>query len=338
MESLAVKYRPKNFYDVVGQDIVVTILQKQIELNKFKNCYLFCGASGCGKTTVARIFANLINNNEGCPIEIDGASNNGVDNVKQIVSQSYERAISAKYKVYIVDECHMLTIQAWNAFLKCVEEPPKYTIFIFCTTDPQKIPSTILNRCQRFNFLKVDPSLIFNRLEYICKSENFSNYKDSIEFISKNSNNQLRDAISNLEKVSDYGTEFDLNTTISVLGKLSYTKQFDLLNYLIDGDEEKLLSCLDDLSSSITDWKYFSDNILGFILEVYKYCVLNNINSTSIPSVYGEELKHVTAFENSKQYYSYVLKKVIELKEMVKTDQYPLYSIQTILLQIARCE
>ena len=338
MESLAVKYRPHAFADVVGQDIILTVLNKQLELETFKNCYLFCGASGCGKTTVARIFANLINKNSGSPIEIDGASNNGVDNIKSIVSSAYERSIDSKYKIYIIDECHMLTIQAWNAFLKCIEEPPKHTIFIFCTTDPQKIPATILNRCQRFNFLKLKSNIIFNRLDYICKQEGFLNYLDSIDFISKNSNGQLRDAISNLEKVADFDFNFNIENTISILGRVSYIKMFELLNEIIDGKEAELISTLEDLSSSTTDWKYFADNILGFILDVYKYCLFKNINCTNIPITYVEGLNKVTNFENSKEYYSYVMPKLLNLKEMIKTDNYPFYTIQTILLQIARCE
>ena len=338
MKSLAVKYRPLDFSDVVGQDIVISVLSKQLELKTFKNCYLFCGASGCGKTTVARIFSNSINEGEGSPIEVDGASNNGVENVKNIVSSAYERSLTSKYKIYIIDECHMLTIQAWNAFLKCIEEPPTYTIFIFCTTDPQKIPATILNRCQMFNFLKVKPDIIYDRLNYICLKEGFLNYSDTIDYISKNSNGQLRDAISNLEKVSDFSTTFDIESTISILGRVSYSKQFDLLNSMIDGDEVKLLNILNDLSSSTTDWKYFADNILGFILDVYKYCLMKDVNCTNIPSSYKDDLDRVTNFNDSNKYYAYVMPKLMNLKDIVKTDNYPLYSIQTILLQIARCE
>lgn len=116
LESLAVKYRPSTWKDVIGQDVIVEILKKQIDTNTIKNSYIFSGASGCGKTTAARIFANEINNNQGFPIEIDGASNNGVDNVKQIISEASHRSLNSVYKVYIIDEAHMLTTQAWNAF------------------------------------------------------------------------------------------------------------------------------------------------------------------------------------------------------------------------------
>ena len=131
-ESLAVKYRPKTFSEICGQSSIVKIITRQIEMNEFKNACLFAGASGCGKTTIARIVANMINNGQGEPIEIDAASNNGVENVRQIIHDAQERSIDSKYKIYIIDECHSLTNQAWQAFLKCIEEPPTYTIFIFC--------------------------------------------------------------------------------------------------------------------------------------------------------------------------------------------------------------
>ena len=170
-ESLAVKYRPKEFSEAVGQDAIITILEKQLEKRNFKNAFLFCGASGCGKTTVARIFANKINEGYGEPIEIDAASNNGVDNIRDIVSAANERSIDSEYKIYIIDECHTLTPQSWQAFLKCLEEPPKYTIFIFCTTDPQRVPNTILSRVQRYNFQRISHKGIVDRLKYIIEQE-----------------------------------------------------------------------------------------------------------------------------------------------------------------------
>ena len=172
-DSLAVKYRPKTFEDVCSQTSIIKILRRQIEKQEFKNALLFAGASGCGKTTCARIFANEINKGVGSPIEIDGASNNGVENVKTIIRAAQERSIDSKYKIYIIDECHALTSQAWQAFLKCIEEPPTYTIFIFCTTDPQKIPETIKNRVQRFTFNRIPTNIIKDRLAYICRQEGF---------------------------------------------------------------------------------------------------------------------------------------------------------------------
>ena len=154
-DSLAVKYRPQTFDEVIGQDIIVKILKRQLEINDFSHAYLFCGPSGDGKTTLARIFAKELNHGYGSPIEMDAASNNGVDNVRAIIEDSRQRAIDAEYKVIIIDECHAITNQGWQAFLKCIEEPSMYTVFIFCTTDPQKIPATIQNRVMRFNLSRI---------------------------------------------------------------------------------------------------------------------------------------------------------------------------------------
>lgn len=337
-QSLAVKYRPKTFEEVYGQDVIITILKRQLEQKNFKNCYLFCGSSGCGKTTVARIFANEINNHMGSPIEIDAASNNGVDNVKSIVALAKERSLDSEYKIYIIDECHSITVQGWQAFLKCIEEPPAYTIFIFCTTDPQKLPGTILNRCMRFNFSKIKPELIQDRLSIICEKEGIQNYKDTIEVISTSSNGQLRDAIANLEKVVDYDRNLNIETTLSVLGRYSYVKLFYLMDSIIDGKESDVIKYLEDASSEISDWKYFVDMYLSFCIDLYKYCVLREIRATGIPSMYENEVLRLVNFNDSNKYYGYVMGRLLELKNMVKSDNYPYSSIQTVLLQIARCE
>lgn len=337
-QSLAVKYRPKTFEEVVGQEVIISILKRQLESESFKNCYLFCGSSGCGKTTVARIFANYINKGCGNPIEIDAASNNGVERVKSLVASASERSLDSQYKIFIIDECHSITIQGWQAFLKCVEEPPPYTIFIFCTTDPQKMPNTILNRCMKFNFSKIDSKEIIKRLALICNLEGITSYEDSLEVISHSSNGQMRDAIANLEKVSDYQKNLNIDLTLTILGKYSYVKLFELMNAIIDGNEILLLSNLDSAFSDLTDWKYFVDNLLQFILDLSKYALLKNLEVTTIPSVYKVEMDRLVNFPDSPKYYAYVLNRVLELKNMVKDDNYPYLTVQAILLQIARCE
>lgn len=172
MQSLAITYRPRTFDDVVEQGNIKAILQEQLATKTFKNCYLFTGGAGTGKTTCARIFAQELNGHKGSPIEIDAASNNGVENVRDIIDNSKFKALDAPYKVYIIDECHMLSIGAWNAMLKLLEEPPAATMFVLCTTDPQKIPATILSRVQRYDFQRITFTSIVARLEYIVNCEN----------------------------------------------------------------------------------------------------------------------------------------------------------------------
>lgn len=336
MKSLAVKYRPKSWDAVVGQDVIVDILRKQLSTKNIKNAYIFSGASGCGKTTAARIFANELNNHQGEPIEIDGASNNGVDNVKQIISSASQRSLDSEYKIYIIDEAHMLTTQAWNAFLKTIEESPKYTIFIFCTTDPQKIPDTIKNRCMRFNFTRISSDVILSRLRYICMQEHITNYQDSIDYISRTSNGEMRNAISKLETCLDYSNNMDIQTTLKALGNFSYEVFFDLTNNIIDGKFDKVSSLIDDIYNDGGDITNFVNNYLGFLLDITKYSLNKNIKCTSIPNVYQQELDFSIAFDNANQYYNYYIDSVLDLKNMLKSDPTPYYTVMVIFNKMCR--
>ena len=170
--SLAVKYRPQSFDDVTEQESTKIILTQQLESGEIQHAYLFVGGAGTGKTTCARIFANEINQHKGQPIELDAASNSGVDDVRNIIQQAKLKSLDSEYKVFIIDECHALSNTAWQAFLKLLEEPPAKSIFIFCTTNPEKIPKTILSRVQRFDFKRISQQGIVNRLRYIIEQEN----------------------------------------------------------------------------------------------------------------------------------------------------------------------
>ena len=320
MISLSVKYRPTKFNDVSSQTSIIRILSRQIDTNTFKNAYLFCGSSGCGKTTIARIFANEINKYQGNPIEIDAASNNGVDNVKQIIKSASERSLDSEYKIYIIDECHALTSQAWQAFLKCIEEPPKYTVFIFCTTEKNKVPDTIKNRCQVFNFNRIPSELIKLRLEYICKQEGLLNYEDACDYISRICKNQMRDGISLLEQCAAYDINLNIENVLEVLGSYSYTVYFKLINSLIDGNLDSIVNIINNIYNDGIDLKLFVDQFLSFILDISKYIICNNLTVTKFPSNQLEEIKKATNFENPLQYYQYVMNKLMTLKNDIKND------------------
>ena len=178
-KALATLYRPKTLDEVVEQEAVVKILKNQVKNKTFRNTALFCGPAGCGKTTCARAFAHEINQGKGRPIEIDAASNNGVDNIRDIIAKAQQKSLDSEYKVFILDEVHAITNSGWQAFLKTLEEPPANTIFLMCTTDPQKLPKTILSRVQRFEFKRISFEGIVNRLKWICEKQGYTFFDDT---------------------------------------------------------------------------------------------------------------------------------------------------------------
>lgn len=338
MQSLAVKYRPTEFKDVSSQESIIRILSQQLLNNDIKNCFLFCGASGCGKTTIARIFANKINQGIGKPIEIDAASNNSVENVRNIVKSAQERAIDGKYKVYIIDECHSLSNSAWQAFLKTIEEPPQFTIFIFCTTDPQKIPATIINRVQRFNFTRISYDKIIDRLSYICEQEHFTNYTDTVDFIAKLSDGGMRDAIAYLEKVSSYSTDLNLNNALNALGNYSYDTFFELMNNIIDGNEFNALNIIQKFYDEGNDLKLFVNQFFNFCLDLNKYLIFNDMSMLKIPNTLENQVKNCISLENASQYYSYIVDKMLELKNFIKNDATIKSTIEVMILKMIRMQ
>lgn len=338
MESLYLKYRPNRFEDVIGQKSIVKILKQQLSTNSIFNCMIFAGVSGTGKTTLARIYANELNNNVGFPIEIDGASNNGVDNVKQIVESASERSLYGNYKVYIIDEAHMLTTQAWNAFLKTIEEPPRYTVFIFCTTDPSKIPETIQNRCMRFNFTRVSSELIRQRLDFICRSENnILNYLDTIDYISRNCDGEVRKAISMLETCISYDHDLSIEKAINALSINAYDDYFNLINAVIDGNFNKTIKIIDLMYDNGIDLRKFISTFTDFNLDILKYILSNDIKSTKFPIHLEEKIKYAIGFDNPEKYYLYITDKLLELDYKIKNTSNEKITIEIIFNQLCRC-
>jgi DNA polymerase-3 subunit gamma/tau len=321
-DTLANKYRPKNFDEVLGQTTTVTILKRQLELKEFKNCYLFCGPSGTGKTTLARIFANEINQYKGSPIEIDGASNNGVDNIREIIASANERSLDSQYKIYIIDEAHMITIQGWNAFLKCIEEPPMYTIFIFCTTNPEKIPITILNRVQKFYLNRLDNSLIEQKLKLVCQIEKASNYDEACSYIAKISSGGMRTALANLDKCLAYSSNLTLDNVKEVLGLFMLDSFFNLTNAILDKNEATILETMDSYYKQGLDYNLFIDQYLSFVIDLANYCIFKNIKLIQIPSSMEKDVIYVTGADqgNNVAYFNNLISHIINIKTTIKYD------------------
>ena len=331
MESLSVKYRPQEFKDVSDQRSLIKILERQIETESFKNCIILQGPSGTGKTTIARIFARKINNNLGEPIEIDAASNNSVENVRQITESAVERSLDSKYKVYIIDEAHMITNAGWNAFLKCIEEPPKYTVFIFCTTDYQKIPLTISNRCQVFNLSRVNDNDIKNRLLYICKCEGII-ASTGIDLIVKMSQGSMRQAISYLDKCKDFSNDITLDNVIECLGNYSYDVFFNLTNSVIDGNKKEVYTIFDSLYNSGTDLKLFVSKYFEFVLQLLKYIIFKDMSVISIPESLEESVKYATNIDDAEKFFSSYLDRILKIKQSIKGDSDIKTTIEVMLL------
>lgn len=322
--SLAVKYRPKTFEDVSEQSSIKVILENQIKNNIVKHAYLFCGGAGTGKTTTARIVANMINEGKGSPIELDCASNNGVDDMRAIQDECRTRPLEGKYKIFILDECHMITQQGWNSMLKILEEPPEYVVFLFCTTDPQKIIGTIMSRVQRFNFQRISTQGIINRLKYIISQENkdyfndisvspeeyesrqlvksqgatYITYEDSaIEYIARLAKGGMRDAITTLEKCLDFSNQLTLqNVHLITSGGVTEQALLKLLKFMLDKDSKQALLHFNDIFMSGIDTSLLLKLYTEFLDNCVKFLITKSPNVVTISDITLKWLEQNASF------------------------------------------
>ena len=269
-QALYRKFRPQEFEDVKGQDHIVTTLKNQIKADRIGHAYLFCGTRGTGKTTIAKIFAKAVNCEHPvdgspcgeCPtckaiaagtsmnvIEIDAASNNGVENIRQIREEVTYRPTEGKYKVYIIDEVHMLSIGAFNALLKTLEEPPSYVIFILATTEAHKIPITILSRCQRYDFRRISIDTITDRLRELMDEEHVDVEEKALRYVAKAGDGSMRDALSLLDQCIAFylGQKLTYDNVLEVLGAVDTDVFSRLLRKILDKDITGAIAVLEEL-------------------------------------------------------------------------------------------
>ncbi len=262
------KYRPRGFDEVVGQDHITTTLKNAIEQDQLAQALLFCGPRGVGKTTCARIVANMINgfnpSNEGSSTamniyELDAASNNSVDDIRNLIDQVRYPPQYGKYKVYIIDEVHMLSASAFNAFLKTLEEPPSYAIFILATTEKHKVIPTILSRCQIFDFNRINISDIAERLSLIAKKENIKTEPEALHLIAQKADGALRDALSLFDLILTYasGNLITYKDTAENLHILDYDYYFKLTDYFINEDLSGALITFNEILKKGFDGQHF---------------------------------------------------------------------------------
>ena len=286
-QALYRKYRPQTFNDIVGQNHIVSVLKNAIDKDQISHAYLFYGSRGTGKTSIAKIFANEVNNNEVYQkenvdiIEIDAASNNGVDEVRDIKEAIKFLPTEGKYKVYIIDEVHMLTTAAFNALLKTLEEPPAHVIFILATTEIHKIPATILSRCQRFEFKNLSQEQLIDRLKYIAKEESLVIEEAAIEKIATLAKGGLRDAISILDQVSNYSEEITLNHILEVTSSISEDDILEFYRDLLKRDVAKSLLKYNEFVAQAKDTKLLLNDLINVTRDIIVYKNLKNTNHTA---------------------------------------------------------
>ncbi len=308
--SLANKHRPATFEDVCGQNNNVAILKHMIETDCIPAAMGFFGASGCGKTTLARICAYLINKGKGHPIEQDAASNNSVDDVRQIIENAKQRSLDSEYKIFIIDEAHAITSQGWQAFLKLLEEPNRFTKFIFCTTNPEKIPDTVISRLQTFTFSKLSDDLIISRLRHISDIEQFDISDESLSYIARVSNGSMRQSITNLEKCAARGSTISYDTVIETVGTADYNIFTNLYSAIYANDARRAIKLVEGVYSSGKDIRTFVFEFLKFMLDLTKANMFDKDlslttlpNTTEICALFSYSDKFKSTLDNLVEFY-----------------------------------
>ena len=326
------KYRPNNFGNVVGQDTIVKILVNSIKTNHISHAYLFTGPRGTGKTSIAKIFAHAVNcqnfsddlcekcfnclalkENDIDIVEIDAASNNGVDEIRTLRDNVKLMPSFCKYKIYIIDEVHMLSTGAFNALLKTLEEPPSHVIFILATTEPNKIPLTILSRCQRFDFNRVSNSDLVERMKYILKEENKELSEETLDYIAQCSDGCVRDSINLLDQVISLGKgkQTNVHDIDRLSGKISMESVLDLLKSICNSDFASILTISENFSREGKNLSDVINHLLTILRDIQVYKQLNDF----FASKYKQKLSEFNIDSNRLLTISKILNELlVELK------------------------
>ena len=335
-QALYRKYRPQTFDDVVGQSSIVKVLKNSIEQHKFCHAYMFFGSRGTGKTSLSKIFAKAINCLEpidGNPcgkcknclaasekecvdiLEIDAASNNGVDEIRELRNKINLVPAELKYKVYIIDEVHMLSIGAFNALLKTLEEPPKHAVFILATTDPQKVPETIISRCQCFSFQRISADMLIRRLEHVCNCENIKIDSEVLKEIAISADGGMRDSLGMLDKLSSYTDELITMDTYTELNGLITKKDLKMFSdYIFSCNFKNVLSQIAQFNDSgknliqiISQFMYYLRDLLVDYYTNFKSCDYDIILVERLITIINEKMFDIKKSGNPKIYIEILL-------------------------------
>ena len=302
-QILSLKWRPKSFDQIVGQSHITQTLNNAISINRLAQAFLFSGPRGVGKTTTARVLASTINeidSHEACLdiIELDGASNRGIDEIREIRESVKFPPSSVKYKVYIIDEAHMLTEQAFNALLKTLEEPPKHVIFILATTDPQKMPQTILSRTQRYDFMRISSEVIVDRLKYILEEESINFEENALELISQKSDGSMRDALSILDQIIAYSDKIiNIENLRSAIGLIDQEDMYLICKAILEQNTDKAIDLYHSILDSGVSSKLFINDLVGFLNQYMLLKVNKNNKRQYISKKLKEKMLNNLNFE-----------------------------------------
>lgn len=352
------KFRPITFDDVVGQEHIIKVLKYQILNNQVGHAYLFCGSRGTGKTTTAKIFSRAVNctspvNGEPCNecevckgitdasipdvMEIDAASNNSVDDIRAIRENVIYAPTMAKYKVYIIDEVHMLSASAFNALLKTLEEPPENVIFILATTEPHKIPVTILSRCQRFEFKRISKENIAKRLEKVCEKNGVKVEFPALMVLAQAADGALRDGLSLLDRVISSGTEEITESLVrELLGIAESSTVSGVLSAILNKDMVSMINLVNEIVDSGKDIKYFIWEIISLARDVLVYKNTQNIGLLKNFTLL-EDIKNISNMADN-QKISDIIIYLSELEADIKGAAFPAILLESSLIQLMSSE
>ncbi len=354
-QVLSRRYRPQTFDEVIGQQAIVRLLKNALLSKKIPHAFLFTGIRGTGKTTTARIFARALNCEKGVVVEpcnecfackqllenrnmdvfeIDGASNTSVNDVRMLKENTRFLPSQSRYKIYIIDEVHMLSTEAFNALLKTLEEPPDYVVFILATTEPEKIPETVLSRCIRLNFRRVEPKEIAQYMARVLKEENIDFEETALFLIARRSEGSVRDSLSFLELVIAYGggvvTEEYVN---QVLGLVSRSKIFELLRLIANKNTKDIINFLNSIKNEGGDLFNFLDNLIFYIRHLVHYSLNIPFDSREFCDEELEELKKIYEFFSKEELVIYY-QGLRQILEQIRFSNYSQYDIEIGLLKL----
>lgn len=348
------KYRSKNFDELVGQEAIKQTLENSLKIQKISHAYLFTGPRGTGKTSVARLFAKALNcekgNGEICNecsnccainegshpdvIEIDAASNSGVDEVRELIEKVKYAPIQGKYKVYIIDEVHMMTNSAFNALLKTLEEPPSYVVFILCTTEPYKLLPTILSRCQRYEFKKITDVELRKLITHVLKEEGVSATNDAINLIVELANGGARDSLSLLDQVISYaGSNIEEEDVIKMFGLVSSQDKIRLLENIKEGNALKVLKTYDEFIIRNIDLSRLVNELLTLLKDSLVY--LKTRDKSLITSSKEEDAKEIMLKFDESELLSYI-DLLLKCQNEFKTTSDPNFLFEIYLLKLLK--